>query len=214
MDPNIHAESSGITPDRGENDNSVNYLRRLKAETKPETTLPVTSSTVTGPSPARDYGKDRRRSPRYVCHGSVAFTAEGSQVRMWGTLTDISLRGLYVEISTTFPVDTRVDMVIDALNIRFRAIGSVRISYPFLGMGILITDMAPEQRAFLEQLLATLAQATTVANPLSAKENTAADVVAAAEPITLLDEIRRFFDKNGALSREEFLRIAARCQRT
>lgn len=216
MDPNIRAQSSGFRPEPGENDNSVNYLRRLKEQIATDSAGHASPTTGTESAGTRDYskGKDRRRSPRYACHGSVTFTAEGSAVRMWGTLTDISLRGCYVEVSTTFPVDTKVDMVIEAKNIRVRAIGSVRISYPFLGMGILITDMAPEQRVFLEQLLATLAQATTVANPLSAKESIGADVLAAADPIALLQEIRRFFEKNVALSREEFLRIAARCQRT
>jgi hypothetical protein len=213
VDPNLFAGRSGFTPDPAPSDNSVNYLRRLKQQTEADN-----ASTTPTPGSAPGNGtaskKERRRSPRYKCAGSVELTQEGSGVRMWGTLTDISLRGCYVEMSTTFPVDTKVDLVLDALGFRLRAHGIVRISYPFLGMGILLRDIDPEQRLLLEKLLATLASATTVANPLVSPEKSAAEAVDAAEPITLLNEIRRFFEKNGALSREEFFRIAARCHRT
>ncbi|HWZ83106.1 MAG TPA: PilZ domain-containing protein [Terriglobales bacterium] len=213
MDPNLFAGRSGFTPDPAPSDNSVNYLRRLKQQTEADN-----ASTTTAPASELSCSaapkKERRRSPRYKCAGSAELTQEGSGVRMWGTLTDISLRGCYVEMSTTFPVDTKVDLILDTLGFRLRAHGVVRISYPFLGMGILLRDVDPEQRLILEKLLATLASATTVPNPLVSREKSAAEAVASAEPISLLNEIRRFFEKNGALSREEFLRIAERCLRT
>jgi PilZ domain len=205
VDLNLYAGQSGFAPEPAPSDNSVSYLRRLKEQTESDH-----SATADG-SGSR---KERRRSPRYKCAGSAELTQEGGQVRMWGTLTDISMRGCYVEMSTTFPVGTKVNLVLEAQEIRFHTPGVVRISYPFLGMGILLAETNLDQRALLEQLLATLASATTVPNPLIAREKNTTDAVAAAEPITLLTEIRRFFDKNGALSREEFLRIAERCQRT
>jgi len=132
---------------------------------------------------------------------------------MWGTITDISLRGCYVEMSSTLPVDTKVELVIDASGIRIRAKAVVRISYPGLGMGILISELAPEEREFLDQLLAILAQAAPVASPQLVPERTAADAMAAVDPIPFLNELRRFFASNTTLSREEFIRIADRCQR-
>ncbi len=216
MDPNISAEQPGLTSDPGETDNSVNYLRRLKAQTEADTSSGAAARAGTQAQVQDDpsSGKNRRRSPRYHCAGSAELTQEGSHVRMWGTLTDISLRGCYVEMSTTFPADTKIDLVLDAVGIRFRARGIVRISYPFLGMGILLTEIAPEQGALLDQLLATLAQATTVANPLTVREKSAADMIAAAEPMMLLKELGRFFDRKAILSREEFSQIAERCRRT
>lgn len=133
---------------------------------------------------------------------------------MWGTLTDISLRGCYVEMSTTFPVDTRVELVLETLGIRFRARGTVRISYPFLGMGILLTEIAPDQKVLLEGLLSTLAKTTTVSNPEVAQDSSAAETLVAADPIAFLNELKRFFDSKALLSREEFLRIAKRCRRS
>ena len=207
MNQNPYTEGDKFTPNPSPSDNSVNYLRRLKEQTRTEAASPAA---VPSRAPAQ---KERRRSPRYKCSGSAEITQLGGDVRMWGTLTDISLHGCYVEMSTTFPVDTRIHLVLEALNFRFRASGIVRISYPFLGMGVLLTELEPDQRAVHERLLATLAQATTVPNPMAPQPRSTADAVAAAEPIALLNEIRRFFDKNGALSREEFLRIAERCRR-
>jgi len=40
--------------------------------------------------PTSSVWKERRQSPRLRCSGSVDFRADGSDVRMWGTLTDIS----------------------------------------------------------------------------------------------------------------------------
>ena len=131
---------------------------------------------------------------------------------MWGTLTDISLRGCYVEMSSTLPVDSKVDLVMDASGFRIRAKGIVRISYPGLGMGILITDLAPAQRQFLDELLATLAATANGSTSQLVQERTAADAVAAVDPIPFLDELRRFFTSKATLTREEFIRIADRCQ--
>jgi len=132
---------------------------------------------------------------------------------MWGTVTDISLRGCYVEMSSTLPVDTKVNLILDVSGIRICARGIVRISYPGLGMGILMTELVTEQREFLDQLLGTLAQAIPYASPQPIQERSAAAVIGAIDPIAFLNELNRFFDSQTLLSRKEFFRIAERCQR-
>jgi hypothetical protein len=204
------SEKAGFTPDPKNNDNSVNYLRRLKAEIDAEAIRNPPEAPAGQSAPAR---RERRRSPRFRCTGSVALMPDDSQIRMWGTLTDISLRGSYVEMSSTLPIDTKVVLVIDASGMRIHAKGIVRISYPGLGMGILLTELASEQKEFLDQLLATLSQAAPVPIPTLIQERSAADVISAVDPIPFLNELRRFFDSKTTLSREEFFRIADRCQR-
>jgi hypothetical protein len=199
----------GFTPDPKNNDNSVNYLRRLKAETDAETP----SAPLDHQHPAAPLRREKRRSPRFRCTGSVSLTPEGTETRMWGTLTDISLRGCYVEMSSTVPVDSKVDLVMDASGFRIRAKGVVRISYPGLGMGILITELAPDQREFLDELLSALAAGTNISTSQLVQERTAADAVAAVDPIPFLHELRRFFTSKTTLTRDEFIRIADRCQR-
>jgi len=216
VDPYSSAEQSGINSDSRDTDNGVSYLRRLKQQIEAERPASEPASAVPTPAmqPNSPSGKDRRRSPRFRCAGSAEVTTEGSQVRLWGTMTDISLRGCYVEMSSTFPVDTRVELVLEALEIRFRAQGMVRISYPFLGMGILITQMAPDQRALLEQLLAALAKIANATRPDVTTDTAASDLFVAAEPIAFLNELKHYFDSKAVLSREEFFRIAKRCQRS
>ena len=133
---------------------------------------------------------------------------------MWGALTDISLRGCYVEMTTTFPVDTKVELVLDAVGIRFLARGMVRISYPFLGMGILFTEIAPDQRVLLEQLLSALAKNSSSSQPEATPHNSAHDLFVGADPIAFLNNLKRHFDSKPLLSREEFFRIAKLCQRS
>jgi hypothetical protein len=216
VDPHVSTEQPGLTPESGTTNDGASYLRRLKAQTgAEEPSSAAASANATGEAAQNSFaGKERRRSPRFRCAGSAEFTAEGSNVRMWGTLTDISLRGCYVEMSTTFPVDTRVELVLEVLGIRVRAWGAVRISYPFLGMGILLTEIAPDQRALLEQLLSTLAKATIIPNAEATPESSATETIMAADPIAFLNELKWFFDSKAVLPREEFFRIAKRCRRS
>jgi hypothetical protein len=71
--------------------------------------------------------------------------------RMWGTVTDVSLHGCYVEMNTTFPAGTEVDLVLKSFGIRIETPGTVRASYPFLGMGICFAEMEPVQQMQLKQ---------------------------------------------------------------
>ena len=214
MDPYVSAERPDLAPDSQTSD-GASYLRRLKAQPGEELSNTPASASPTAAAPQNSLlGNERRRSPRFKCAGGAEFTAEDSNVRMWGTLTDISLRGCYVEMSTTFPVDTKVELVLEAVGIRFRARGTVRISYPMLGMGILITEIAPDQKLLLEQLLSALAKTTNPSQPEATPHNSANDLFVGADPIAFLNELKRFFDSKALLSREEFFRIAKLCRRS
>lgn len=209
MDPYGSAEQP-----ESQTTDGASYLRRLKAQPGEEVPgTPASAAPATVAAQNSFPGKDRRRSPRFKCAGSAEFTAQDSNVRMWGTLTDISLRGCYVEMSTTFPVDTKVELVLEALGIRFRSQGTVRISYPFLGMGILFKEIAPDQRALLEQLLAALSKIANPAQPETTPHHSTEDLFVGADPIAFLNELKRFFDGKPLLSREEFYRIAKLCHR-
>ena len=89
---------------------------------------------------------------------------------MWGTLTDISAHGCYVEMSNTYPADTPVYLVLKSCGIRIQAPGTVRASYPGLGMGIRFAEIEPEQQAQLQQLLAMLAGRSPASNRGTAQE--------------------------------------------
>ena len=127
MDPKVIVERSGfaVSP-QGPDEGRADYLRHMRQlNFEPQSSAPVSSSPNENNAPS---GKERRRSPRFRCSGSAEFRVEGSDVRMWGTLSDVSLHGCYVEMNNTFPVDTRVHLVLDTMGIRAQMTAVVRVS--------------------------------------------------------------------------------------
>jgi hypothetical protein len=151
-----------------------------------------------------------RQSPRIRCSGTVELHAEGSEVHLWGTLTDVSLHGCYVEISDTFPVDTRVYLVLKSLGIRIQTRGTVRTSFASLGMGVAFAEIEPGQYQLLQQLVEALTGNVTASKLGAAREKQPAMAI---DPIAFLDEITEFFRKRPLLSRVEFQEIARRVRR-
>ena len=211
----------GLTQDRLAQDSSnggegVDYLRRLKgAVSEAAPADAVVRGGGEPPAAANSLAwKEKRQSPRLRCSGSAEFRTESSDARMWGTVTDVSLHGCYVEMNTTFPVGTKVDLVLKSFGIRIEAPGTVRASYPFLGMGICFAEIEPVQQMQLKQLLAALSARSGVSNGISTQENSMSDILSAADPKAFLDEIAEFFQKNQLLSRNEFHQIAKRARRS
>jgi hypothetical protein len=82
--------------------------------------------------------KERRQSPRLRCSGSAVFRTEASEVRIWGTVTAISLNGCHAEMNTTFPVGTKVDLVRKSFGVRNRGSGRGSPLVPLPGHGHLL----------------------------------------------------------------------------
>jgi PilZ domain len=205
-----------LTQDSSNGDEGVDYLRRLKGavlEAAPADA--VVRGGGEAPAAANSLAwKDKRQSPRLRCSGSAEFRTAGSDARMWGTVTDISQHGCYVEMNTPLPVGTKMDLVLKSFGIRIEAPGTVRASYPFLGMGICFAEIEPVQQTQLKQLLAALSARSGVSNGISTQENSMSDILSAADPKAFLDEITEFFQKNQLLSRNEFHQIAKRARRS
>jgi len=229
----------GDADDSGE---SVNYLRRLKGTATdaghgntmdnkgsrtPAAAIAAAVTPVPAPVPAPVSSQapaaspsfvspsviERRKTPRLRCSGSLELRAEGADVRMWGTLTDVGLHGCYVEMNTTFPIGTKVDLVLKAMSIRVETPGLIRATYPFLGMGMSFSDTEPEQKLHLQQLLSALRSRSHFLTPDLAQHDEKKDPLTSADPKALVDEIALFFQKNTALPREEFYQIAKRIRR-
>ena len=225
MDPHTHSNDSDISLDSLEDGESVNYLRRLKGSATAAAPAGAThnsagmaSGAATAPALATSpEGKERRKSPRIRCAGSAEFRAEGNEVRMLGSLTDISLHGCYVEMDTTFPVGTRVELVLTAMDIRTEAAGMVRATYPGLGMGIAFADIEPAQLLQLQKLLAALPSRNYVVKAAPAQGADAESMrtaLAGVDAKAFVDEIALFLQKSPALTRVEFYQIAKRVRRS
>jgi PilZ domain len=81
-------------------------------------------------------GAEKRRAPRHKCEGSAELREEGCDVRTWATFTDVSVHGCYVKAQATYPAGKVLHMKVEANGIRVETKGNVRVSYPYLGMGI------------------------------------------------------------------------------
>jgi len=71
-------------------------------------------------------------------------------------LTDLSLGGCYLEISSPFPVSTRVTLSMRAGGIDLKTEGVVRIMHADKGMGVEFTQSTAEHRSLLEKFLGLL----------------------------------------------------------
>lgn len=200
---------------QGSSAGNAEYLRALKQGNESrKPSAGISSSPVVAQNPAGP-GSNRRKNPRYKCEGSVEFRTEGIEVRTWATLTDISRGGCYVEMQATSPPGTHVNMVIDLKGVRIRVKGTVRISYPLLGMGIFFTDISKEDGAQLDELLLRMERGVMLpdrqAEPSEAGPSPQ-DLVIVRDSGIALDAVAKFFQTNHLLSREEFTELIGKSQ--
>jgi PilZ domain len=197
----------------GFDSSGADYLRRLKRDQhppgfpEPETRPPA--------EPATTGGSERRQSPRYKCAGSAQFRVQGSDIRTWGTLTDISQHGCYVELMSTFPVGANVDLELELNGIRADVKGEVRVSYPCLGIGIAFREISDENRVRLLEMMRSLspvAHPGTLAVSEAPSLSTSASLPIIVNAGAALQALADFFETRAQLTKEEFVRILRKSQ--
>jgi len=211
-------------------DEGVSYLRALKQslglqtgtaaapapETSPET-HPGPEGTAANAGD-RFHGSEKRRSTRYKCEGSAGMREEGCDVHTWASFTDVSLHGCYVEAQATYPVGTILHLKLEANGVCVESKGTVRVSYPYLGMGIAFQDVSEETRERLKEMLGTVSRPTGIMGPGIASSLPARGPLQAAplisDPAAALRALTEFFESRQMLMREDFLRILHKSQRT
>jgi hypothetical protein len=198
----------------------VSYLMALKQAAAPEQERAEGSAEAgTAVVPAaqqRDIIAEKRRSPRYKCQGSAEILQEGADLRTWAAFTDISLHGCYVEATATYPSGTPLQLKLSANRFLIQTKGIVRVTYPYLGMGIAFTDMAEEYRTRLRELLRSISQPSVIlgsGNSPGASVLKRNDLPApVANPGAALQAVIRFFEERQILSRDEFSRLLRKSQ--
>lgn len=210
MNSPVKPEASVVEDLQTEPD-GMEYLRLLKQQSSAEVSSSPPDAAASPIPGDLSPDKERRRSPRFRCSGSAEFRVDGNDVRMWGTLTDVSLHGCYVEMANTFPVDTRVNLRLEALEIRVHVQAVVRVSYPLLGMGLCFVNVEPDQRKQVERLL--LAISLHAPRPSAAAPKTSTHSLADVDLQFMLDALTEFFRTHSLLSRMEFYQIAKRARR-
>jgi hypothetical protein len=211
-----------------ETNEGVAYLRALKQSGSP------TAATAAAPAPEpgsqehsepggagadsgeRFKGSEKRRSPRYKCEGSVEMREEGCDVRTWATFSDVSLHGCYVEAQATYPVGTLLHMKMEANGVRLEVKGNVRVSYPYLGMGVAFVEISEENKIQLRQMLGTISRPAVIMGPGIASSLPAGGPLDAvpmiADPLAAVQALTEFFESRQMLMRDDFVRILRKSQ--
>jgi len=223
-------------------DSSVSYLMALKQSSGPHNGAAAAPAHVASPqnhpwpegtgtdanssdanSSDRFHGPEKRLSPRYRCEGSAGMREDGRDVQTWARFTDISLHGCYVEAQATYPVGTVLHLKLEANGVRVENKGTVRVSYPYLGMGIAFTEVSEKTREHMKEMMGSLSRPTAItglgiggmeiASSLPAQEPLHA-LPRIADPAAAVQALAEFFDSRQMLTREDFLRILRKSQGT
>jgi CheY-like chemotaxis protein len=125
-------------------------------------------------------------------------------------LVELSLGGCYLEISSPFPISTRVTLSMRAAGVELKAEGVVRIMHPDKGMGVEFTQTTAEHRSLLEKFLSVLTENRDVlpellVEPEGLESGTSQDSGTATASGDAEDTLLALFRKQTALPADSFL---------
>lgn len=162
-------------------------------------------------------GQERRRYPRYHCQGSAEIIAGLSGAHQWGTFTDLSQGGCYVETPAPLAAGQEVQLKLTVVGLTFSVTGRVAVSHPMFGMGVIFTLVDPNSTEVMLQALQRLAGSAPEAPRLGPQPlgRISAPATAAARPmrlspqtaVSLLGQIARHLAQRGVLTQQEFLAL-------
>ncbi len=183
-------------------ESDADYLRRLKQDKK-----------AAGSS-------ERRLSPRYKCQGSAEFRVEGSDVRTWGTFTDLSMHGCHIKMTATYPVGAVVNLGLGLNGLHVDVKSEVRVGHPFLGIGVAFRDVSDESDARLREMVRSLLpaahlgiSATGKATAQPASQTSARpSLPLIVDPAAALQAAVEHFEGRRILTQEEFVLLLRKSQ--
>jgi len=127
-------------------------------------------------------------------------------------LTDLSLCGCYLEISSPFPVSTRVTLSMRAAGVELRSEGVVRVMHPERGMGVEFTQTTQEHRTLLEKFLSRLSEnpdtlPELMVEPEGLENDTAQNSRTASESGEIEDPLLDLFRNHAGLEADSFVEM-------
>jgi CheY-like chemotaxis protein len=96
---------------------------------------------------------NRRGQTRYPCRIGAEVYQQGSSVRNYCHLSDLSPGGCYLEMPLAFPSGTPVEIIVRTHEIKLRLSGQVKASHPGYGMGIAFLLNTKDERQGVQQLI-------------------------------------------------------------
>jgi hypothetical protein len=103
--------------------------------------------------------QERRRTPRYPFIATAEVTDQSSQGKVSTRVTELSLRGCYLDMPSPLPMDARINIKIYSEGKFFESRAMVVYSQPQLGVGVTFLEIRPQFLSVLKQWLLAAAVA-------------------------------------------------------
>jgi len=106
---------------------------------------------------------NRRGQARYACRLGAEVYQQGSSVKNYCHLSDLSPGGCYLEMPLAFPAGSPVEIIVRTHEMKLRLSGLVKSSHPGYGMGVSFKLNTKDERHGVQQLIdfvAATAQST------------------------------------------------------
>lgn len=103
------------------------------------------------------YNSDRRRFPRHRCTGAAEILQSG-KCWGWGTVSDISRSGCYIETTHPLPFGTEAQLRLTIADIELGIFADVVSTDLLFGMGMSFMAVSPEQEINLAQIIEKVAE--------------------------------------------------------
>jgi hypothetical protein len=95
----------------------------------------------------------KRRFTRTQCRVAAIIKPVDADVRLTGTIGDISPAGCYVEMLAPLPTGTRVEITVNTSGSNFQCVGTVRNCTPGMGMGVRFDRFTTDQLKKLKSII-------------------------------------------------------------
>jgi CheY-like chemotaxis protein len=108
----------------------------------------------------RSEPSNRRGQTRYACRLGAEVYQQGSSVRNYCHLSDLSPGGCYLEMPLAFSTSSAVEIIVRTHEMKLRLYGEVRASHPGYGMGVSFKLNTKDERHGVQQLIDFVAATT------------------------------------------------------
>ena len=102
---------------------------------------------------------NRRGQTRYACRLGAEVYQQGSSVRNYCHLSDLSPGGCYLEMPLAFAAGTAIEITVRTHDMKLRLSGEVKSSHPGYGMGVSFKLNTQDERQGVQQLIDFVAAA-------------------------------------------------------
>lgn len=126
---------------------------KAEAEERPPTRKETENNNREAVARLRSEPSNRRGQTRYACRLGAEVYQQGSTVRNYCHLSDLSPGGCYLEMPLAFPTGSMVEITVRTQTMKLRLGGQVKASHPGYGMGISFKLNTKDERDGVQQLI-------------------------------------------------------------